>query len=238
MLRTLIRLAFLVAAGAVCRAAELPANEAARFFVHDETRLLSEQDSATLERDLAATRRDTGAIIRIEAALYLDGQTVRDHATALANEIAGDAPVLVLAFIRGSSQTVAVASAGLWRQGPADAVALLLSGTGQILADTSLPPEVRMTKAAELAMTRLRTLESLRTGDRGIFGKGEKKLALILSATLLAAAIAIALAMTMRRKKIADTNGTHFFPEAAVAARLGAPYGGGTAGQADSGRAG
>lgn len=238
MLRTLIRLAFLLAAGAVCHAAEGPANESAGLFVRDETRLFSPESSAALAHDLAATRHDTGVIIRIEADTYVEGQTVRDHATALANTIAGDEPVLVLAFIRGSSQSAAVASAGLWRRGPADAVALLLNDTAQILGAPSPAPEQRMTRAAELAMTRLRALESLRATDHDVFGKGNKKLMLVLLATLLGAALVIGLIRRTRRKRAEGTSGPHFFPEATVGARLGAPFGGGASGQTDSGRVG
>ena len=236
MFRTLLSLVLLLTEGPVCRAEEPPAAGTARLLVHDETRLLSEEERAALELELGAMEHDTGVVIRLHAAAFLDGQSVRDYASALANQ--EKAPALAIVFVRGNSQTAIMASAELWRRHPADALALLLTEAGRVLANQFLPPEKRMKEAAALAIARLRSLESQRAADLKFLGRAEKRLVLVLSGGLGIAAIIGILVVVIRRRRSLRADGFHLFPEAAVGTRLGAPFGGGPAGQADSGRAG
>jgi hypothetical protein len=203
--------------------------------VHDDARLFDDTSLAAMSRVLEAARRDCGTAIHVATLSYFETAGTRNHEQELMERWLKDEPGLLVIYNRGNGQTSVVASPEYWRSHPADAVAQVLADASRVLNQGGISPEHRIGDAARLIADRSRQIGGNRPGLRAPLAPGERTLAIALAGALVLAGL---LAARSRRGTRNAAGGPFLFPDATVKPRLGAPFGGGVAGESSAQRPG
>ena len=205
-------------------------------FVLDDARLFNAGAVERMSLALLEMQRSTGVSVYVATWSYLETDGTRNRAQQLVKLWLNGKPGVILIFNRGNGQSGVVASPELWRRQPADETALLLADTSRALERAGATPERRIEDAVSLVVGRIRELEVKSGKPAAVFTGGERRLAILVAATIALSGLTVWLVSFARRKRAAARGGPFLFPDATVNRRLGGQFGGGIVGESSAPR--
>ncbi len=205
-------------------AAKAPAPAA---FILDESRALPEQSQAALSSALLRFREATGCGVFVVTTTFLSGESVRDHATALADSWMSEGRGVVLAYDRATDAHAITPTQSMWKTYPTPALVEAFREAGGVMQDKTQPLERRLIESTGVLMTRITRAEEERRLHGQLLPGHDLWAALVFLLLLVAGALGCGLMLAHLRKRDASNAIRYFFPQADAAMRFGAPYGGG-----------
>lgn len=228
--------AILLATGAMCRVsagaeeASLPAAPAG--LVLDEARAMSDKSKAALTDELRQFRETTGCTLYVISTTFLSGKSVRDYANALSDAWIPSGQGIVLAYDRASDAHAVSPTQNIWQTYPTPSLVEAFREAGAYVQDKNTSLEKRLLDGSRLLMKRINEAEEQRQLHNQLLPGQELWAALVFFAVLLAGALVCRLIIAALRRRDAANGIRYFFPQAEVATRFGAPYGGGVIAEA------
>jgi len=201
-------------------------------FVFDEARTLSDSAKSALSDELLRFREATGCSLYVVSTTFLSGQTVRDRAEYLAKAWIPVGRGVVLAYDRASDAHAVAPTNGMWETYPTPALVEAFRDAGSMLQEKSTPLEQRLLEGSRLLVRRINETEQQRRLHNRLLPGHDLWIALVFFALLVASALVCRFIIARLHKRDAARAIRCFFPQAAVAMRFGAPYGGGVIAQA------
>ncbi len=208
---------------------------APKSFILDDAILFPQAEKDKLSEALTKTAEQIGVSIYVAGYSFLEGEAARERATALCTRWLDGKPGLVIVYTRGSAQPAVSPSPELWRRYPTDEIVLAVQECSRLLSDIFLSPEQRVIRATYLAMEKFQKMETGRLASLLHLSSADNRLALSLGVALLLIAALLWIAIWVPRKRKIAGGGPYYFPDAVVNPRLGASFGGGTAGESGPG---
>jgi hypothetical protein len=196
--------------------------------LYDDARLFTEEEAARMSALLTGCEERTGVRIYLAAFTLLHRPTIHQQAKEMVKPWLGQENALLLAFHRGTKQSVVVLSPEMWRRYPSlDLVTTFDLLAADLSAKDQSDAGQRMFKAVETAVSAFTKLEDERQVRCRTFTKTELIAAAIFGA-LLAVLALVAWILNRNLKRRETARNVHYeFPQVEVAMRLGAPLGGG-----------
>ena len=196
--------------------------------LYDDARLFTQDETVRMNALLSGCEKRTGVRIYLAAFTLLHRPTIHQQARDMVKPWLGKENALLLAFHRGTKQSVVVLSPEMWRRFPS----LDLFTTFDLLAAKLSAPDQsdaaqRMFNAVETAVSAFTKLEDERQARCRTFTSTEVIAASVFGA-LLAVLALVAWILNRNLKRRETARNVHYeFPQVEVAMRLGAPLGGG-----------
>jgi hypothetical protein len=205
--------------------ASLPAAPAG--FVLDGARAMSDEAKTALTDELRQFRETTGCTLYVISTTFLSGKSVRDHATGLSDAWIPSGRGIVLAYDRASDAHAVAPTQTMWQTYPTPSLVEAFREAGSFVQDKDTSLEKRLIGGSRLLMKRINEAEEQRRLHNQLLPGHELWAALVFFALLLAGALICRFIIAALRRRDAANGIRYFFPQAEVAMRFGAPYGGG-----------
>ena len=196
-------------------------------FVLDEARGIPDKSKAALSDELRRFREATGCSLYVVSTTFLSGKTVRDHATALSDIWLPSGQGIVLAYDRATDSHAIAPTQAMWKTYPTPALVEAFREAGTMLQEKGVPLEKRLTDGSNLLMKRINEAEQQRRLHNQLLPGLDLWAALVFFVLLVVGTAICGLIIAHLRERDAANAIRYFFPQAHVAMRFGAPYGGG-----------
>lgn len=236
VLRALAGLAgwLLLSGWGLCQTPAAPADG-----ILDETRALNETAHRQLAEDIRQFRENLKCDVWLTATSFSPaGITIRRQAQITRQAWSGDRPAVLMAYDRATNSSGMSFSPWFWQSYPSAELFELMQESRRVLSEGTLTLDERFVQATRSWMERLRVLESVRLKQSLLIQRDEKKLALVSASTLVSLTVLAAVLGLLARRRGASAEHRFLFPEVQVAARFGAPYGGGVVAELKTGATG
>ena len=174
----------------------------------------------------SAKRR--AARLYVVSTTFLSGKSVRDYANALSDAWIPSGQGIVLAYDRASDAHAIAPTQNMWQTYPTPSLVEAFREAGSFVQDKDTSLEKRLIDGSRLLMKRINEAEEQRRLHNQLLPGQELWAALVFFA--LAPGRRICLRFDHRGicgRRDAANGIRYFFPQAEVAMRFGAPYGGG-----------
>lgn len=201
----------------------------------DDARLFSAEDAAKLSARLKACADQTGVRLYVAAFTLLQRPSVQQQARDLINPWMGDEAALMLAFHRGSNQSIVVMSPEMWRRYPAgDLVTTFDASARALVSKDEVDHSKRVLNGANILIDALMKLEAERRMRNRILTHDDTVLAAVFGGALAVVVLVMLLVRRRLRHHEKQLAVQYEFPQVEVAMRLGAPMGGGVIAEASA----
>jgi hypothetical protein len=194
----------------------------------DDARLLSSEQAARLSAKLKQCEAQNGVRIYVAAFTLLQRPTLQQQTRELIGPWMGDEPALILAYYRGTLQSVVVMSPEMWRRYPSGDLVSTFDLAAKALVSTDQPdPAKRIIDGVDILVSSINKLEVERQVRSRFFTHDDAMLAAIFGIVLSVIAVVAMLAYRTMRLREKEFAVQYEFPQVEVTTRLGAPLGGG-----------
>lgn len=194
----------------------------------DETRALSAPARRQLAEELRQFRADLKCEAWVTATSFTTaGISVRRQAQMNRRAWDRGQPAVLMAYDRASNSSGLSFSSQFWQNYSAAELVEIMQEASRLLADDKVALEDRMLLATRSWMDRLRAFETVRLRQTLLLQRDEKRLAATTTVSLGCLALAGVVLGLLSRRRSDSAQEQFFLPEVQVAARFGAPYGGG-----------
>ena len=195
--------------------------------VLDEARAMPDASKAALADELRRFRESTGCTLYVVSTTFLSGKTIRDHANMLSGLWVPTGKGIILAYDRATDSHAIAPSQAMWETYPTPALVEAFREAGSLLQAKDVPLEKRIIGGSGQLTKRITEAEQQRRLHSQLLPGHDLWAALVFFGLLVAGAIACGLIVSRLQKRDAANAIRYFFPQADVAMRFGAPYGGG-----------